>query len=271
MDASEVLEAAKHGDLEKVLLHLDRRGSADICEPAFHTSALHYASKYGHSSIVSLLLSRGANPSAANRAGSTPLHYAAQGGSVDVVSLLASAGSLVSVRNIHFGASPLHVAAAEGNTDICKVLLRAGADMLTRENAGYTAVDVAVINNHPEVAITLGEWHYAMTHPWTPKTHTRFPLELQRQVHAIYSMRACGPDGPLHSQAHWWKLPWEVVERIVCFLGKIQYGDLIHRQTHQHQLAALHQRPPDPPAAPLHPPQTPTHVPAAGSAPVTPD
>jgi ankyrin repeat protein len=56
-------------------------------------TTLSWALKRGHEGIVKLLLEKGADANAADRAGWTPLRWATQNGHVDVVKLLSVAAT----------------------------------------------------------------------------------------------------------------------------------------------------------------------------------
>ena len=68
-----------------------------------------------------VLISAGADVSAATETGDTPLHDAASYGKTDIVRVLISAGADVRAKDAH-GNTPLHVAAMNGHTETVRVL-----------------------------------------------------------------------------------------------------------------------------------------------------
>nr|KAE8947733.1 hypothetical protein PF009_g2667 [Phytophthora fragariae] len=71
--------ASQYGKLERVRSLLDRNAVASIDVQEFRTrwSPLHFACRYGHSSLVELFVARGANVDLQDWQGNTPLHLAA--------------------------------------------------------------------------------------------------------------------------------------------------------------------------------------------------
>jgi ankyrin repeat protein len=104
--------AVKRGQEAVVLFLLDGGqqvdGTADDGIDSGHT-ALCAAAWYGQESMVRLLLDRGADVNAVNRAGSTPLHAAAWSGSVALTRLFLDRGADSKVRD-EDGWTPLDIA-----------------------------------------------------------------------------------------------------------------------------------------------------------------
>ena len=107
---SELLEAARNGDLIKVKTALEK----------------------------------GANPNAKDKDGDTPLHFAAQEGHVKIAKLLLEHGADPNARNYHdWGRTPLHRAAIGGHVEIVKILLERGVDPRIADNEGRIPLDYA--------------------------------------------------------------------------------------------------------------------------------
>ena len=81
--------------------------------------------------LTTLLLDRGASPSALSN-GWTPMHWAAQQGNAAAIAAMAAwaGGRVVDARAAETGDTPLMVAAASGRAECCVTLLDAGADAL---------------------------------------------------------------------------------------------------------------------------------------------
>jgi ankyrin repeat protein len=54
-----------------------------------------------------------------------------------------------------FGFTPLHDAAEEGQKEIVKLLITKGADVNAQKNNGWTPLDLAISDKHPETADLL--------------------------------------------------------------------------------------------------------------------
>lgn len=91
-------------------------------------TALLCASQYGHTSVVSLLLQNGSDPTCRNHKEESALDLAAQYGRADTVEvLLRTRPSLV--RNLTQKHSPLHLASRNGHKHVVKMLLDAKFDV----------------------------------------------------------------------------------------------------------------------------------------------
>jgi adenosylhomocysteine nucleosidase len=151
----DVFEAAALGKIERLnelllcLPELAHAWSAD------GVTALHLACFYGQEDAAERLLAAGADPGArtGNLHGSTPLHEAACGGHRNLVLLLLSRGAEPDAANYQ-GWTALHLAASQGHQDIVEILLLSGTcSQVTRE--GQTPRDLALANGHAATAHVL--------------------------------------------------------------------------------------------------------------------
>lgn len=85
--------AAGRGDLEMVRLLLELKAKVDQTLELGKETALMAASRYGHLSVVELLLAYGADPDRQSSSGYTALHNAGMGGHIAVAGLLLSHGA----------------------------------------------------------------------------------------------------------------------------------------------------------------------------------
>ena len=114
---------------------------------------LQYAALKDDAEAAKRLLSEGADPNAADKAGFTALHFAAQEYSVAVAKLLLESGAKVSAEN-KFGNSPLGVAvfASRGRGELIALLLEHGADPHKPNKAGQTPLGLAHLIANYDVA-----------------------------------------------------------------------------------------------------------------------
>jgi ankyrin repeat protein len=114
-------------------------------------TALMLAAYKGKLAAVKALLAKKAQ---VNRPGWTALHYAAAGGHADIVRLLLDEHALIDAASPN-RTTPLMMAALDGHDASVRLLLDNGADPGLRNEAGLSAIDFALQNNHQAVAVLL--------------------------------------------------------------------------------------------------------------------
>jgi ankyrin repeat protein len=141
---------AKKVAVARLLIEL----GADVnAEDYRRTRALHYAAGLGLTTLVEILLTRGADPRAVNTFGATALHEIASGGGtapardqIRLVRRLIAAGAEVDATE-NGGRTPLWYAAACGKVEVAEVLLDAGADPSKRAGGTQGTPKDAAIGN----------------------------------------------------------------------------------------------------------------------------
>ncbi|KAI9999178.1 hypothetical protein PInf_003997 [Phytophthora infestans] len=115
--------ASQYGKHKRVQSLLDRNAVSSIDVQEFRTqwSPLHFACRYGHSSLVAFLVARKANVDLRDWQGNTPLHLAAGWGDLDCVTLLLEGGADVRRTN-NSGQSALDVAVSLARKDHVRLL-----------------------------------------------------------------------------------------------------------------------------------------------------
>ncbi|MEW6355260.1 MAG: ankyrin repeat domain-containing protein [Planctomycetota bacterium] len=103
---------------------------------------LHMASR-GRTSMIRVLLDRGADVKTTDGLGQTPLHYAASDGNDDVADLLIAAGADLNGRD-RTGRTPLHVAVMQQREGMVRLLIQKGAEVNCVDDQGRTPLDLAV-------------------------------------------------------------------------------------------------------------------------------
>ncbi|PRQ24131.1 putative protein S-acyltransferase [Rosa chinensis] len=130
--------------------------------------AVHVAAQYGQTSFLNHIIAKyHADFDAPDNEGRSPLHWAAYKGFADTVRLLlfrdASQG-----RQDKEGCTPLHWAALKGNVEACTVLVHAGTkqELMVKDNAGFTPVQIASDKGHQRVALFLSSQQRAQGNHW---------------------------------------------------------------------------------------------------------
>merc|ERR1719400_1642843 len=104
---------------------------------------LMWASAYGQTPTVQLLLSLGADVNCMGREEESPLHLAASSGCHELLTLLLRSGARVDSEDEN-GVTPLMFACMNNHSHAAHELLAAGADITRRNINGDTAYGLAV-------------------------------------------------------------------------------------------------------------------------------
>jgi ankyrin repeat protein len=115
-------------------------------------SAITLAALYGHSDIVSELLSRGASVDTRDRLGTTALMKATVIGNMETIRTLLENGSDVNARN-NYGETALMF--ATNDSGVVKLLVKHGADVNAESLGGFTPLMYAAQHSFPEKAEAL--------------------------------------------------------------------------------------------------------------------
>ena len=103
---------------------------------------LHRAACNGHTTMVDMLLEKGANIEAKDTNGVTPLYWASHEGHTGTAEALLAKGADIEAKD-NDGFTPLHRASFQGHTGTMTALLDSGADTSLKNKAGETAHDLA--------------------------------------------------------------------------------------------------------------------------------
>lgn len=148
------------------LTHVVKRGDVGSVKRLLPLSDVHcatfscraplcFASSRGHEEITTALLNAGANVDAPDAEGRSPLQLASLGGHVAVVTELLRARGSVTLAGQEDGRTALHRASSRGHVEVVNLLLEAGAKLFAVDSWNHTAFDIAVQNEHRNVASTL--------------------------------------------------------------------------------------------------------------------
>jgi len=156
----DVYQRAGQGDLDqKDLQQWLRETGDDIERPDVQgLTMLMWASAYGQTPTVQLLLSMGADVNCIGREEETPLHLAASAppssGCHELLTLLLRSGARVDSEDEN-GVTPLMFACINNHSHAAHELLAAGADITKRNINGDTAYGLAVRHGSRQVQTVL--------------------------------------------------------------------------------------------------------------------
>lgn len=152
--------AAHKGNWELVTRLLD--DGADIETRGYKRyTALHVATIFQQTRVLTVLLARGANANAKDTEGLTSLHHAAGQGHWKVVQILVVWGKVDLEARDNDGNTPLHSAVMGSNAGVkgipkvIKILLARGADKEAHESSGYTPLEMSIGPDWEEIEVLL--------------------------------------------------------------------------------------------------------------------
>ncbi|WP_035384723.1 ankyrin repeat domain-containing protein [Ferriphaselus sp. R-1] len=158
--SEELLEAVNAGKLMTVRAILASGAYAKTRDAAGNT-LLMLAAQRGDLAMVELLLAAGVEVDAVDASGWSALtravyNPALKQGFAEIVQALIRAGANIEAP-IGYGVRPLMLAAGYGETAVVEVLLNAGADVLARNEGGYTALMMVKQKHYVDVINLLHE------------------------------------------------------------------------------------------------------------------
>ena len=156
-DGDRAVHHAAFGDEPCVMEVIAAAGSDLNARNKRRQTALHIAVNKGHVGVVKMLLGLGCHPSLQDSEGDTPLHDAISKKRDDMLGLLLDQSADIMLTNNN-GFNALHHAALRGNPSAMRVLLtKLPRPWIVDEKKddGYTALHLASLNNHVEVAELL--------------------------------------------------------------------------------------------------------------------
>lgn len=146
-------------------------------------TALHIAINKGHFNVVKTLLELNCHPSLQDSEGDTPLHDAISKEQDEMLSMLLDYGADITLTNNN-GFNALHHCALKGNPSAMKILLsKTNRPWIVEEKKddGYTALHLACLNNHVEIADLLVHMGKANMDKQNVNLQTGLHLAVERQ------------------------------------------------------------------------------------------
>ncbi len=151
-----ILKAASQGDLAGLRLLL-RAGANPNDRDMSGNSALHEAAAGGFIDLIPPLIKAGLSVDVRNKDHRTPIFEAMTGSSLEAVVLLASSGADLGIQD-RLGFTPLLWGIARSTSEqIPLLLIDRGCDLRKQNGKGYEAVQLAVLNDKPNVIARLFE------------------------------------------------------------------------------------------------------------------
>jgi uncharacterized protein len=139
-----LMAAARSGDAESIQLLLDAGADPNVSETSLGETALMWAAAEDHADAIRVLVAGGADPSIASRVlDLAPMNWL----NIGMVSTVLPVG----------GWPPLLFAGRENATAAALALIEVGADPDIRDPDGLTALNVAIMNEHYDLAAALLE------------------------------------------------------------------------------------------------------------------
>ena len=129
---------SKTGNIEALRKLIDENPKINVnSKNKSGNTALHKASKYGHSEIVDEFVSRhGVDINVKNREGYTPLHISSMFGKSETVTRLIALGADINAVGGTWKSTSLHWACIHSHEETAKVLIAHGADLNIKDDVG---------------------------------------------------------------------------------------------------------------------------------------
>lgn len=156
-DGDRAVHHAAFGD-EPAIVQLLAQAGADLnARNKRRQTALHVSVNKGYVAVVRMLLELGCHASLQDLEGDTPIHDAISKKRDDMLTLLLNHNADITLTN-NDGFNALHHAALRGNSSAMKILLQKLQRpwiVDEKKDDGYTALHLASLNNHVEIAELL--------------------------------------------------------------------------------------------------------------------
>ena len=150
-----VAAASGHADIVAFLIEEIHVSPDDLTDGTAYT-AMHWAARGGHASVITQLAEFQADPNAMSNVGNSPLHLAVEYQQLVAIRVMLQLEGLdVNAINAK-GQTPLHIAAAKGQAIVVTQLLAAGANLSIQDIEGRTPGDMAYAAAHFDLALRLG-------------------------------------------------------------------------------------------------------------------
>jgi len=155
-------------------------------------NAIHYASQLGYADVLTEILSKNKALDYINvqdEEKNTPLHLASKNGHTEVVQILISHGANVNIKNKD-NFPPINFAAMRGHTQIVDMLIKAGADYMVHDNSSFAPIHWACTNNELDTIKYLCEVNPKNVNlQRAPGTDGAYPLHVVAQYGYVEAVK----------------------------------------------------------------------------------
>lgn len=150
VEINDSIQAASARGFEEIVeLCLGAGADVNLKDTQMGRTPLPWAAGNGHEKLVQLLLEKnGIDVDTKDNAGQTPLSLAAQNGHHIVAQMLLNKGAKINTTDAKFRRTPLIWAAQNGHEQVVQLLIGKGAETNLNDNAGQTALSLALENGH---------------------------------------------------------------------------------------------------------------------------
>ncbi|XP_070491410.1 E3 ubiquitin-protein ligase mind-bomb-like isoform X1 [Chironomus tepperi] len=182
-DGDRAVHHAAFGDEPAVIRLLAQSGADLNARNKRRQTALHIAVNKGHNNVVKTLLELRCHPSLQDSEGDTPMHDAISKDNDICLTYLLEYGADVTLTNNN-GFNAIHHAALKGNPTAMKILLsKINRPWIVEEKKddGYTALHLAALNNHVDIADLLINMGKANLDRQNVNLQTALHLAVERQ------------------------------------------------------------------------------------------
>lgn len=154
-----IRRAVWKSDLETLNILLNSHPDYVNLEGQSGETPLHWAAYFGDQWIVSLLVSKGADPDAMAGTGMAPIHMAATRDieGVEVVRVLVEKGADIDLPVADSGFTALHLAVRAERAETVLALIELGANVNAWDCQGRTPRKIANVNGFNDIEATLKE------------------------------------------------------------------------------------------------------------------
>uniref|UniRef100_A0A8C1EFA1 Retinoic acid induced 14 n=1 Tax=Cyprinus carpio carpio TaxID=630221 RepID=A0A8C1EFA1_CYPCA len=152
-----LLSAVEHGEADKVISLLSKKGACPTKHDSEGKSALHVAATRGQAECLAVILAHGADVSLQDTSGFTALHLAAKNNHPECAKKLLQTKCVVDAPDSS-GRTALHHAATSGDTVIVQLLCEHKCDVNLKDLDGFTPLLLSARHAHAEVCKSLLDW-----------------------------------------------------------------------------------------------------------------
>lgn len=146
--------AAWQDEVETARFLLANHATVDLKSPQLQNTALHFAALSGSTTVINLLLSKGADINAKNRNRKTPLFWAIRQENEEAIIVLLDNGAKIDALDID-GISPLHDAVFYESLPVIEILLNRGSQIDTRDFREQTPLHFAAQKQNVDLGALL--------------------------------------------------------------------------------------------------------------------